>query len=244
VTTVAVIPTRYEPQRIDALVRLIAPEVDRVIVLDNGHDPALVFDLANVEVVDTRGEGLYRQWNRGRQLAGPVNVAILNDDIRVLPGTLRMLAAALRSRGDIGCVYPDRHTRLKRGLPPRIRLTVDRDPVGSRDMTGYCFMFRGELDLPLFDEGYAWWYGDTQFDEDVKLAGYGVAQVNGLPIEHVSDAEAHDWQRRPELKAMVELDGQRWAELHAEIRDGRWHPRPGSKVGAVIESIPTAEVIR
>ncbi len=229
-----VIPTRYEPQRVDALVRLVAPEVERVIVLDNGHEPALTFDLPNVEVVDTRGDGLYRQWNRGRQLAGPVDVAILNDDIHILPGTLRLLAAALRSQDDIGCVYPDRHTRLKRGLPIRIDLTVDRDPVGSREMTGYCFMFRGELDLPPFDEGYAWWYGDTQFDEDVRLAGYGVAQVNGLPIEHVSDAEADGWQRRPELKVMAELDGQRWTELHAEIRDGRWQPSSGPAVRTVL----------
>jgi hypothetical protein len=85
-------------------------------------------------------------------------------------------------------------------------------------------MFRGELPLPAFDEGYGWWYGDSQFDESVRLAGYGVARVDGLPIAHVSDAETDNWARRPELREVVDRDGIRWAELHQEVRDGRWHP--------------------
>lgn len=222
IPTIAVVPTRYEPDRLRALLDLITPEAN-VIVLDNGHEPPIA------GTVDTRGMGIYAMWNLGWRIAlerhPVVNVAILNDDIRILPGSLRLMARALRSESWLGCVYPDRSVRLDRGLPGRWRLTAHRDPIDPREMTGYCFMFKGELPLPPFDEGYEWWYGDTQFDESVKLAGYAVAQVDGLPIEHESDTEANGWARRPDLREAVERDGIRWAELHDRIEGGRWVPR-------------------
>lgn len=223
IPTVAVIPTRYEPERLQALLAIVRPDVDLTLVMDNGHEPPVP------DSVDCRGDGLYRMWNRGWQAArahsGTVNVAILNDDIHILPGTLAFMARALRSESRVGCVYPDRHVPLRSGLPSQVRLTTLWDPIDAREMTGYCFMFRGELDLPPFDEGYEWWYADTVFDEEVKLAGYGVAQVDGLPIEHRSDAEKDDWARRPDLKPAVARDGIRWAEMHDRIENGRWVPR-------------------
>lgn len=226
---VAVIPTRYEPTRLRRLLAIVAPDADVTLVYDNGHD-RLARLPRGVERIDARDMGIYRMWNAGWSRAleltdgGPVDVAILNDDIRILRGTLPMLASALRSEDHLGAVYPDRRTRLRAGLPRGLDMHIEWDPIGPRDLTGYCFLFRGELDLPRFDEGYHWWYGDTQFDESVRLAGYGVGQVNGLPIEHHSDAERDGWARRPELRGLVEADGARWAELHAVIRDGRWVP--------------------
>lgn len=228
-TTIAVIPSRYEPERLRALLKVVAPDADLTIVLDNGHSPAFATKERRVIVVPTVPGSIYHWWNQGWRLArehapGVLNLAILNDDIRIRPGTLGYLARALRSQDDIGAVFPDARVRLTHRLPATLELEVDRDPIGPRELTGYCFMFRGELPLPPFDEGYHWWYGDTQFDEGVRLAGYGVARVVGVPIEHRSDTEANDWARRPELKQLVEVDGKRWAELHAEIRDGRWWP--------------------
>lgn len=227
IPTVAVIPSRYEPQRLRALVEQLVAEAE-VIVLDNGHEPPLTSFDPRVRVVDARGDGIYRMWNRGwqlaRELAPVVDVAILNDDIRINQGTLPLLARALRADERLGAVYPDPSAPLRRGLPRSLRFGIDWDPAGPRNLTGYCFMFKGELQLPPFDEGYGWWYGDTQFDESIRLAGYGVACIRGLPIEHRSDSEANDWARRPELKQIVEEDGARWAELHVEIRDGKWWP--------------------
>lgn len=224
IPTVAVIPTRYEPQRVRRLVRGIRYEAEP-LVFDNGHEPPLT------DAIDARGDGIYRMWNRGWEMArrrGPrVNVAVLNDDIVILPGTLRLLARALRQDDRIGCVYPDASVRSGR-LPNDIRYTTEWDPAGGRSMTGFCFMFKGELDLPPFDEGMEWWYGDSEFDESVKLAGYGVARIDRVPITHVSDAEANDWARRPELKEAVERDGIRWAERHDRVVDGRWVPREGA----------------
>lgn len=217
-----VIPTRYEPQRVLALVDLIRTDCDEIILLDNGHEQPLPGS------IDARGLGLYAMWNQGWQIArsraAKVDVAILNDDIRILPGTLRLLSHALRKDPTIGAVHPDARYPLNHALPHKITYTTQRDPAGSRELTGYCFMFKGELPLPPFDEGMEWWYGDTEFDESVRLAGYGVARVDGVPIEHTSDAEANGWARRPELSEAIKRDGIRWAELHQEIRDGKWWP--------------------
>lgn len=218
---VAVIPTRYEPDRLAALVDVIRPECRRVILLDNGHDPPVA------DGVDARGMSIYRMWNYGWELALETSpravIAFLNDDVRLLPGTLRRLAFALRDP-TFGVVFPDRSRPLRKGMGRPVRYTVWRDPTASREMTGYCFMVRG--DLPVrFDEGYGWWYGDTQFDEDVRLAGWSVVQVDGLPVEHISDAESNDWARRPELRDVAVADGERWALLHDRIENGRWVPR-------------------
>lgn len=222
IPTIAVIPSRYEPDRLRALLDIITPEAN-VIVLDNGHEPPIA------GAVDARGMGIYAMWNRGWQMAleiaNPVNVAILNDDIQILPGTLKLLARALRAEPRIGAVFPDVRIPLEAGLPAAIRYTIEWDPAGGRSMTGFCFVFKGELALSPFDEGMMWWYGDSEFDESVKLAGYGVAMVNGLPIAHVSDAEANDWARRPELKEAIAEDGERWAARHDRIENGRWVPR-------------------
>lgn len=226
IPTVAVIPSRYEPKRLMRLALSLVYDA-QVIVLDNGHETSI--EHPRLIVVDARGDGIYRMWNRGWQMArerwpGKVNVAVLNDDIRLLPGTLRFLAHALRADPRIGCVYPDASVRSGR-LPNQISYTTEWDPAGGRSLTGFCFMFKGELDLPPFDEGMEWWYGDSEFDESVKLAGYGVARIDKVPITHVSDAESNDWARRPELKEATERDGIRWAERHDHIVDGRWVPR-------------------
>lgn len=226
IPTVAVIPSRYEPARLRKLVASIIPDAD-VIVLDNGHEPPLESWHPRLRIVDARGDGIYRMWNRGWQMAiehGPANVAVLNDDITLLPRTLRLLAIALRGDPRIGCVYPDVSVR-RAYLPSRIEYTTEWNPAGIRSLTGFCFMFKGELDLPPFDEGMEWWYGDSEFDESVKLAGYGVARIDKVPISHVSDAETNDWARRPELKEAIERDGIRWAERHDRVVDGRWVPR-------------------
>lgn len=232
--TFVVIPTRWEPERLRRLLAVVAPDATATLLVDTGHDPALA-DLGlgpRVHVLDPEpGASIYGWWNQGwrtaRQLSGegPFNLAVLNDDVTLLPGSLSLMARCLRSRPDVGAVYPDtRHRTARSPVPRRIALEIDRAPDGPRELTGFCFMFRGELPLPLFDEGYTWWYGDTQFDESVRLLGYGVARVVGLPVDHRSDAEANDWARRPELKQIVEQDGVRWAELHQEIRANRWWP--------------------
>lgn len=206
----AVIPTRYEPERVGTLIELIRPEVARLIVLDNGHEPPLP------GAQDARGLGIYAMWNRGWELAqGCSSVAILNDDIHVLPGTLYRLERALRSDGTLGVVYPDKYTPLAAGHPTRRVLDVVRDPAWHRTMTGFAFMARRSMfSKPPFDESYQWWCGDDAFDLRVRESGFGVARVVGLPIEHESDSERDGWARRPELRRWAMQDAKRWAAAH------------------------------
>lgn len=207
-TALTVIPTRYEPERLAALLEVI--EGPRLI-LDNGHEPPLFADAE-----DARGQGIYAMWNRGWRYAiaeGYDAVALLNDDVRILPGTIALLELALHADHDIGVVYPDWPLPLDAGLPDYLRLQPTEGTVKDGGMTGFCFMFRTDLPVPLFDEGFGWWCGDDAFERDVRRAGLRVCRVAGLPCEHDSDSERDGWARRPDLRAIAEADLARWAAM-------------------------------
>jgi GT2 family glycosyltransferase len=215
--TMAVIPSRYEPERLHALLPLL--DADEVVVLDNGHQPA--FEMEGVRVVDSRGLSIYAMWNRGWATArheGYEALALLNDDITVLPGTLRLLERALWSDKRIGVTAPDKYVPLETGMPAKLCLDVVTDPARERTLTGFAFMARLTMfEKPPFDESWHWWFGDDAFDEKVRRAGYGIARVIGLPIAHESDSERDGWARRPELKDLAEQDAVRWTALHEAI---------------------------
>lgn len=54
--TLAVIPSRYEPERLRALVDIVWREVHACIVLDNGHDALRLPE--QVRIVDSRDLGI------------------------------------------------------------------------------------------------------------------------------------------------------------------------------------------
>lgn len=208
-----VIPTRYELDRLRALATSLVSNIDEMLVLDNGHVPPITHAaVPEIHIRDTRGMGIYAQWNLGWQTArerGFDAVALLNDDIRLLPGSLAMMADGLATPG-VGVVYPDWPLPLSAGLPAKVELQHTRGTVSTGGMTGFCFMFRTNLPVPPFDESYGWWYGDDAFERSVREAGFQVAKIVGLPCEHESDSEANDWARRPELRAIAEQDRVRW----------------------------------
>lgn len=195
----AIIPSRYEPDRLRALVRSILPELEAVLILDNGHDQLPRFRSPKVIVEDARGLGLYPMWNRGRAWASGSKVAVLNDDVRLARGTLRAMAEALDDPA-VGIAYPGEG-----------RVT---DSLGPYRMTGYCFAFRADAPVPDFDEGFEWWCGDTAFERAVLQAGLAVVGVPGN-VRHESDSERDDWSRRPELKEAAARDVVRWAGMLA-----------------------------
>lgn len=206
------VPTRYERPRVRSLMFALA-DVD-VLVLDNGHEPPLRWPFAQ----DARGLGIYAMWNRGWRIArerGYDAVAMLNDDVRILPGTVSLLAGRLASHRRIGVVYPDWPLTLAGGLPEEPDLIDTTGTVADGGMTGFAFVFRADLPVPPFDEGFHWWYGDDAFERSVRAAGFRVCRAVGVPCEHESDSEADDWARRPELKELAEEDRRRWEGVAA-----------------------------
>ncbi len=212
-----VIPSRYEPQRLRRLVKVVSREAE-TLILDNGHEPRNPIRLpSHIRVVDSRGLGIYAMWNRGWASArheGFEAIAILNDDISVQPGTLTRLAEALDSDPTLGVTYPDKYAH-EWTMPEQMELDVVSDPERERTMTGFAFVARLSMfEEPPFDEEFHWWFGDDAFDQKVRRAGYGVARVVGLPCRHESDSEKNGWARRPELRKLTQQDLARWDALY------------------------------
>jgi hypothetical protein len=207
----AVIPTRYFP-----------PELDRLLSVLWRDDVC-----AHLTVDSHKGDHrIYRMWNTARDAArehGAGFVAVLNDDIEIMPGTLSLLARAFDGKGKLGVVYPDFYHRW--GSLPR-KLTVVSTtgmwpwPEPGPGLTGFCFVMRA--DLPVrFDESYRWWGGDGQFEMDVRAAGYEVGLVRGVPLRHRLH---HSSDRDLEyFGPLMEQDLERW-----EVRTGRRQAVPAA----------------
>ena len=195
----AVIPTRYRPPELAPLVEQLLADGVQPIVLESAD-------------YDHR---IYRMWNAGVEKAriiGAGEVAILNDDVTLLPGSLPLMAQALRSDPFAAVVYPDVNAAWS--LPATWSLEATRGTWGAGGMTGFCFMFRTALRQP-FDEAYHWWYGDDAFEDEVRRTGLRVCRVVGLPIRHVGNGSAS--KRWAELAPLIEQDRARW-----DAHTARW----------------------
>ena len=183
---------------------------DWIHLFDNGSRPesieqireSVTVDLAeaNIELLRRPNAGIYEMWNEGWSAAcsdveGPVNVAILNNDI-VIPevGFLDTLRHALRCEPDIWAVYPDYRMDVRKHPQGRlpIILTPTRGTYQHGGMCGWAFMIRGEAPLPRIDERFEWWYGDDDLVRNITARGKKVCRVNGLPLNHRNEATANN----------------------------------------------------
>jgi hypothetical protein len=154
---------------------------------------------------------IYRMWNAGVGMSSGDYIAILNDDITILPGTLPMMASILEAQPRLGIVYPDQHAPLEGGLPEKVQIQLTEGSARVGGMTGFCFMFRRGLMIP-FDERFNWWFGDDQFEHDVRAEGLQVGRVNGLPLSHQQSTSAE--RRKDELGPLIRADQQLWRQEH------------------------------
>jgi GT2 family glycosyltransferase len=126
---------------------------------------------------------LHRMWNDGVdrcRAAGCNAVAILNDDIVMLPGTLSLMARALRSDPTLAVVGPDTTLRRQNGIPARVKVGVT--PFNN---CGYAFLFDpNDTDVPRFNEDFNIWHGDLEFFDTIRRAGRTVGTISGLAILH------------------------------------------------------------
>ncbi len=222
----AVIPTRFRPPTLTELMWVLGRDQVRAIVLESEQYDHRIHCMWNVGVARAREEGA-------------TEIAVLNDDITILPGTLPLLARALRSDPGLAIVYPD--VQAEWCLPTTFDLELTSGIITEDAMTGFCFMFRAELPLPPFNEKYFYHYGEAEFEEITRRMGYQVARVRGVPIRHVGGASMaavveevrplieHDirlwqeWKPCPPCTCVI-LQGQRmgWCERHHVRKTADW----------------------
>lgn len=197
---------------------------DRLTVYDNGSAEPTRRYLASVAEADDRitirrtpKMGIYDMWRDGfdqarKEHPGAVNVAILNNDITMAKGTIDHLSAALRSRFEMVLTYPDYdlpYTAAPEG-PLHIRNTQGTYKNGG--MSGWCFMLAADRVTwePLVNPSFEWWCGDDDIAAQIDAAGGQQGRVEGLGLDHVSEATAATQAWTHEVKP---LDLKRFGEL-------------------------------
>lgn len=189
--TFVVIPTLYKsPKTLHALIDQLQTEVGvhKVYIYNNTEGNLPIKEGGKVRVFPSPGRTVYEMWNDAKwyiNYAFPdkeKNIAFLNDDIAIIPNTMYKLESMLRKYPDVAIVYPDHRTSILLQVEPEIDYTDTT--AGGGGMTGYCFMMKGELDIPPVDQNFQLYWGDDDLVKQTIKAGYRVARVNGLPIEH------------------------------------------------------------
>lgn len=214
--TCIAIPTLRALKTLRPLVRSLLrdPAVGMVLVLDNGHktSPAKTWlrqigQDPRVTVIDTRGWGIHRMWNWGREWAtehGFEFYGAFNDDLVVPDGLVCELACALTTDPRWWIVSPDWHRRLADGVDVtgtvrRVRGTQRHDGIA-----GWCWVMRTDVPVPPIDETFRWWYGDDSLAEEIHRAGGQLGIVEGLPLDHEQETTA---KREPWTRTAIVEDG-------------------------------------
>lgn len=206
------IPTLGHSDLLYPLVRSLAGDqtIDAVRVYDNGIESAplvtMVKGVEGIEYIDARGLGLYTMWNQmiewGRDIGA--NVAILNDDIAMAPGTLDKMAKALRS-DDKYWICGTNYLGKKGGEAIEV-------PVGTfrhGGIGGWAFMVRSEV-CPLIDEEFRVWYGDDDLCWKIKEAGGRACVARDAIVAHQTSTTINTlgW-----VKEAMASDTARWNSL-------------------------------
>jgi GT2 family glycosyltransferase len=224
---VAVIPMKDGLDLTRALVEQIREQggCDEIIVCDNGSGPeakAWLAEQTDLTVLDCPDVGIHHMWNRAaervierhRHIA---HVAFLNNDLRLGPGCLTALSAALGSDRMLTAVsanYDDRpESRATMGTP--------RDPVeqvtdicanrydGTGGLAGFAFMVRSAMFTSgyRFPEQCMWWYGDNDLVASIARSTEKVGIALRAHVEHLDGGgkTAGDWND-PEWKAVLDAD--------------------------------------
>jgi hypothetical protein len=194
----------------------------QVVVCDNGSgsqardqvEPFLGPGCVRLEMPDL---GLYGMWHVIWETAARTaeqleqsewEVAFLNSDIDLLPGSIMQMREALREH-DLGAIAPDYNRRCFEGREvPGIRQVKGSYRHGG--MPGWCFMLRGELYNQglRIDRDFEWWCGDDDVFFQVEQLGWPLGILEGLPVDHVGEATArhHDWTELAKARDMKRLE--------------------------------------
>jgi glycosyltransferase involved in cell wall biosynthesis len=189
---IAVIPTYNRPAICRESIEAIYPQVDMVLVLDNGDKEFMPPDTENayahwyVQPFDEHPGNLSKAWNTGiawaKEEAGedPLYVAVLNDDCVVAENWFKYTYNnMLNSHAIAGCTGPHDVVLRRPGIVP----------VSMR-MTGWAFLLDAQMAPPV-DEQFQWWCGDTDLDWQCRQLG-GMAMGRGpVALNRFADQSTH-----------------------------------------------------
>ncbi|WP_136519423.1 glycosyltransferase [Cellulomonas telluris] len=215
-TQVVAVVTAFQPD--DGLlevVRSVGPQVDRVVVVDDGSSdeaaPVLARAAEAGATVLRQGAnlGIGAALNAGLRAAGDADVLTLDQDSRVPAGYVAALRAALdaaRAAGvAVGMVGPGRATgvRAAAAAPGAASDVVEgREPIQSGLLLpADALAALGPFDAALFIDGV-----DTEYWLRARAAGFRAVVAPGTQLEHRL-GRAHE----------VRLAGRRLAVTHAAI---------------------------
>lgn len=217
IPTYVVIPYKDKPEFTVPLVEELKrqAEFEEIYLLDNGSSSPTrrqieVLVSTGVFVYPTDGMNIHQMWNYGMHLAArssrgrPHNVLILNNDLSIGPGFVKILAGVLRAEDGIAVACPNYDKRPGNGydfVEDRRMHTGHYDH--TEGMCGFAFILRGE-DGHRFPEELHWWYGDNDLLLTVKSNGQRVAFAYDTACEHKNSGTLRV-QEEP-FKSLVESD--------------------------------------
>ena len=219
----AVILTHNRHELLRSAVAGIAPQVDRVAVVDNASYPPVTFEsigghqVHSIITSDEQPPNLAFLMNEGfdwaEQQAKELGetewfVALLCDDVLVPAGWFAAVKTALQQTGT---VMGSTHQSFP-VTQPIVKTQPDADIVGR--LQGSAFVVRGEVGLRA-DEEMHWWWQDTDLDWQARLRGGSVIAPGPTAV----NLRPNDFTNaRPELARRAGVDGEVFAR--------KWGTRP------------------
>lgn len=232
IPNIVVIPMKDRLDLTMALVDQLAEqgETTAVLIYDNGSSEETRDQLkgwrcppgiGQLAVFDATGQGIHDMWNRGLGMAAAgaqqVNVALLNNDIKIGPNFLSGLARALRSDPLAAVASPNYDGRDPQGADVQVVRDICAGRYdGTGGIAGFAFMLKGEGGY-RFPHELTWWYGDNDMMCSAAAAGmHGVIALN-VQCEHIDGGSqtAGDWS---DHAAVLEKDREWFV--------AKWGPSP------------------
>lgn len=194
------------PELLEDLVRDSNLPSERIIVVVTR--PGAVVPQGVTTVEDFGPLNIQRWWKSGIEEAirrGATAVAVLNDDLRIAPGSLQELAEALHASG-AAIATPSR--------PPRADgLHRGRIVPYSPRIWGCLWVLDTGIDLRP-DPRYVWWYGDNDLDIRARRDYGGIVSVP-VEYEHLHGGEGSGASE--EITRQTHLDAVTFQNDYARI---------------------------
>lgn len=228
--TFVVIPTAYKSvDTLTALLENLERDVSiyRIYVMNN-TDKELPIKEGKTRVLWSSGRTIYQMWNDAWHYIKisftrdeAINIAFLNDDIALRPNSIAVMERWLRADDQLAAICPEPSFSINAVTDAVPFVKYTETTAGDGGMTGYCFMVKGELDLPPIDENLTLYWGDDDLVKQIKKAGYKIGQLIGLPVEHTGSATIK-LMNSDERWNIMEKDRKYFNEKYGESRGPVW----------------------